>query len=142
MDLVSFDTNFRNVDINIKKYILVVSIFMFILFVLLLFNNSIEDYIIIKSSVNNKKIEFIVDIDNLDIINNKNKIIIEGNTFTYRIDKIDDYIYEDKLYKKITIQVDDIDEKYLINNNIIKMKIVTNKMTIINYLIKSIKGDV
>lgn len=141
MDLVSFNKSFGNVEINIRKYILTVTIFICLLFIIVLFNNKIEDYLIIESKINNKKIEFITDIDHLDKITNNNELIIERKTFTYKIDKIDDYIYEDKLYKKVILVVDNLDENILIDNNVIKIKIIIDKSTVFKYLQKTLKGD-
>ena len=141
MDLVSFNKSFGNVEINIRKYILTVTIFICLLFIIVLFNNKIEDYLIIESKINNKKIEFITDIDHLDKITNNNELIIERKTFTYKIDKIDDYIYEDKLYKKVILVVDNLDENILIDNNIVKIKIIIDKSTVFKYLQKTLKGD-
>lgn len=141
MDLVSFNKSFGNVEINIRKYILTVTIFICLLFIIVLFNNKIEDYLIIESKINNKKIEFITDIDHLDKITNNNELIIERKTFTYKIDKIDDYIYEDKLYKKVILVVDNLDENILIDNNVIKIKIIIDKSTVFKYLQKTLQGD-
>ena len=44
MDLVSFQKNFKNIEIDLKKYIAVVSILIVLLLGILLFNNNIEDY--------------------------------------------------------------------------------------------------
>ena len=85
--------------------------------------------------------EVLTTIDNLNNIMENNKIIIERNTFTYEIEKVEDYLYENTYYKKITINIKDMKEDKLIDNTIIKYKIITNKTTIFEYLIKTLKGD-
>lgn len=139
MDLVNFQRNFRNMDINIVRYIKVVSIFIIGLFVVMIYNKDIEDYYIGISKIINKKIEVIIDIDNSNKIKDNNKIIIEGNTFTYKMDKIEDYLLDNNYYKKITLEINDIDD--IMNNQIVKFQIITNESTIFEYLFKTLKGD-
>lgn len=139
MDLVNFQRNFRNMDINIVRYIKVVSIFIIGLFVVIIYNKDIEDYYIGISKIINKKIEVIIDIDNSNKIKDNNKIIIEGNTFTYKMDKIEDYLLDNNYYKKITLEINDIDD--IMNNQIVKFQIITNESTIFEYLFKTLKGD-
>lgn len=139
MDLVNFQRNFRNMDINIVRYIKVVSIFIIGLFVVMIYNKDIEDYYIGISKIINKKIEVIIDIDNSNKIKDNNKIIIEGNTFTYKMDKIEDYLIDNNYYKKITLEINDIDDN--MNNQIVKFQIITNESTIFEYLFKTLKGD-
>ena len=137
MDLVSFQKNFRNMDVDIRKYIKVVSILLTGLLVLLIFNNKIEDYYFGISKITDKRIEVIIDIDNENKIVKNKEIIIERNTFTYRIEKVEDYLVDNNYYKKITLLINDIK----INNKIVKYQIITNRSTIFEYLIKTIKGD-
>lgn len=137
MDLVSFQKNFRNMDVDIKKYIKVVSILLIGLLVLLIFNNKIEDYYFGISKIIDKKIEVIIDLDNENKIVENNEIIIERNTFTYEIEKVEDYLVENNYYKKITLLINDIED----NNKIVKYQIITNKSTVFEYLLKTIKGD-
>ena len=141
MDLVSFQKSFKNIEIELKKYIAVVSILIGVLLGILLFNNNIEDYYVGISKISKKKMEVLTTIDNLNNIMENNKIIIERNTFTYEIEKVEDYLYENTYYKKITINIKDMKEDKLIDNTIIKYKIITNKTTIFEYLIKTLKGD-
>ncbi|MBR4672754.1 MAG: hypothetical protein IKO78_06135 [Bacilli bacterium] len=141
MDLVSFQKNFKNIEIDLKKYIAVVSILIVLLLGILLFNNNIEDYYVGISKISNKKIEVLTTIDNLKNITENNQIIIERNTFTYEIEKVEDYLYENTYYKKIIINIKDMKENKLIDNTIVKYEIVTNKTTIFEYLIKTLKGD-
>lgn len=139
MDLVSFQKNFNNIEIDLKKYITVVSILIGFLLGVILFNNKIEEYYTGISKLSDKKIEVLINIDDLNKIKENNEIVIERNTFTYEIDKVEDYLYENNYYKKIIIKINDEDK--LIDDEIIKYQIITNKTTIFNYLIKTLKGD-
>ena len=141
MDIKSFQSNFRNKDIKIKPYIIVVSILISIILVIVTFNNRLEDYYINYATVKDKEVKVIVSYQDLENIVNNKKIIIERNIFTYKIKKINDIAYEGDMYKEVVIDINDIDEKFLTDNNVIKIKIITDKTTIINYLFKTMKGE-
>ena len=141
MDLVSFQRDFRNMEVDIFKYIKVVSILILCLLIIIIKNNKIEDYYFGISKVINNKIEVLIDLDRVHKIKENNKIIIERNTFTYEIEKIEDYLIENNYYKKITLLIKDIDKNKIKDNEIIKYQIVTNKETILEYLFRTIKGD-
>lgn len=141
MNIKQFQTNIKNVDICLKPYIFVVSIFICIIISIILFNNRLEDYYVTDALVKDKQIKMVVNIDDLIKITDNKKIIVEGDIFTYKVEKISDLIVENNIYKEIIIHIDNFDDKLLIDNNVIKTKIITKKTTIFNYLLKIIKGE-
>ena len=140
MDLVSFQRDFKNMEVDIFKYIKVVSILFLSLLVIIMHNNNIEDYYFGTSKLVNKRIDVIIDLDRINKIKDNNKIRIERNTFTYEIEKIEDYLIENNYYKKATLLLKDLD-KQIDDNSIIKYQIITNKETILEYLFRTLKGD-
>ena len=138
MDLVSFQRDFRNMEVDIFKYIKVVSILILCLLIIIIKNNKIEDYYFGISKVINNKIEVLIDLDKVNKIKENNKIIIERNTFTYEIEKIDDYLIDNNYYKKVTLLLKDNKIK---ENEIVKYQIIINKETLLEYLFRTIKGD-
>ena len=138
MDLVSFQRDFRNMEVDIFKYIKVVSILILCLLIIIIKNNKIEDYYFGISKVINNKIEVLIDLDRVNKIKENNKIIIERNTFTYEIEKIDDYLIDNSYYKKVTLLLKDNKIK---ENEIVKYQIIINKETLLEYLFRTIKGD-
>ncbi len=140
MDLVSFQRDFKNMEVDIFKYIKVVSILFLSLLVIIMHNNNIEDYYFGTSKIVNKRIEVIIDLDRINKIKDNNKIKIERNTFTYEIEKIEDYLIENNYYKKATLLLKDLD-KQIDDNSIVKYQIITNKETILEYLFRTLKGD-
>ena len=138
MDLVSFQRDFRNMEVDIFKYIKVVSILILCLLIIIIKNNKIEDYYFGISKVINNKIEVLIDLDRVNKIKENNKIIIERNTFTYEIEKIDDYLIDNNYYKKVTLLLKD---NKLKENEIVKYQIIINKETLLEYLFRTIKGD-
>ena len=142
MDLEVFAKSFQNREIDIKPYIIILSIFLSILIVTIIFNNNLNNYYIINGRVVDKQIELIVNNDELNKIVENKKILIERNNhmFTYKVVKINNLNNSNYLLSEIFLE-SELPDEYLINNNIIKLKIVTKKITIFDYLIKSLKGE-
>lgn len=141
MDIESFQKSFKNNEINIKFYLLVVSILFSIILIIIGFNNNIEDYYVTQGIVNKENVKIIVDINNMDKITKNKKLKIGRDIFTYKILKIEDNVYNNNIYKEITINVENLSSNILIDNNVIELKIIINKTSALNYLIKTIKGE-
>jgi hypothetical protein len=140
MDLDSFQRSFKNNEIVLKPYLLVVSILLSIIVIIMFFNNNIEDYYNTRATIKNNELKIIVDINNLSKVTDHNKIKIGKNIFTYNINKIDDYVINDNVYKEVTIHVKKYDNN-LIDNNVVETNIIINNTNIIKYLFKTLKGE-
>ena len=141
MELKTFQKNFKNVDINIMPYILVVSILIGIIFVVIAINNKLEENYTVFANVKDNEVVVIVNADDLEKIVNNNKMEIERNIFTYKIKKINNQFYGNNVYKEVFLDISNLGSHYLIDNNVIKIKIITEKTTILSYLFKTIKGE-
>jgi len=141
MNIEAFQKSFQIREINYKPYLIVVSIFITIILVIVLLNNKLEDYYISKGRVVDNNLSIIVDSENLNNITNNKKIKIERNIFTYKVNKINEVIYQNSLYYEVILELNKIPVDLFINNNIINLKIITNKTTIFDYLIKTAKGE-
>ena len=141
MEIEEFQKSFKFFDVDLKPYITVVSILIGVILIIILLNNSLTDYYSIRTTVKNKRLEIITNTTDIDKITRNEKIMIEKDIFTYKIYAITDLIYNGITYKKIEVQIDEIDKNKLIDNDIIDVKIITNKTTIFKYLIKIMKGE-
>ena len=141
MDLEIFKKNIENREINIRPYMILLSIFIIILLVIILFNNNLKKYYAINGKVVDNKILVLVNNDELKYIVENKELLIERNNhiFTYKIFKINNQNNSNYLYNEVFLETNP--NEYLIENNIIKLKIITDKTTIFDYLIKSLKGE-
>ena len=139
MEIELFQKSFKNQEINIKPYILVVSIFLFIIFIIIGLNNKIEDYYITEGTIKDKEIRLITNVKDLNNIVNNKKVKIEKDIFTYEVKKIEDYIVDNNIYKEVVISIKDYSN--LIDNNVVNLKVIINKTSIISYLIKTLNGE-
>ena len=141
MNIEAFQKSFQIREINYKPYLLVVSIFILILLIIVLLNNKLEDYYISNGKVVDNDLSFIVNSEEVDYITKNKQLKIERNIFTYKVKKINDVMYGNSLYYEVIVELNKIPEDLFINNNIIKVKIIINKTTIFDYLIKTAKGE-
>ena len=141
MKIEDFQESFNNKEINLKPYLIIVSVLLCIILVFMLINNRIKDYYIGTSKVKEEKLVTVVRNEDLDYLVNNNKIIIERNMFTYEIDKINEITYNNSLYNEVIIKVNELDKDLLIDNNVINYKVITDNISIFEYLFKVIKGE-
>ena len=143
MKIESYQNSFKNKEISIFKSTVVITIFIIILGLIIVFNNDFYNYYsgygILEK---NNEISILVDINDLNKITNNNKIIIERTTFSYKVISIDknNIEYGNNILKKIVIEVP-ITKELNIKNNYVKYKIIISKDTILNYVLKTIKGE-
>ena len=142
MQISEYQENFYNKTINLKKIILIISIFIFVILSILVANNSFYDYfngmLIIESD---KKISTLVIINDLEKILNNNKIIINNVNYSYSIEKIDDdnFINGDDVFKKVYLKIND-SEIFNVENIYLNYSIIIKKNTILNIKICDIMG--
>ena len=144
MKIEEFQESFKNKEINTKSYTKVVSILIGIILLIVFLNNSLIDYYKVGITISNKKLEIISGLNDINKITSNNKIMIERNIFTYKIEEISDYINENIFYKLVRINIESDKENainFMIDNNYIEGKIITNRFTIFEYLIKILKGE-
>ena len=136
MDINLFQDLFINKNLSLKRIYLIVSIFIISILMIIIFNNDFYDYYEGTSSLkDNIVIYSVVSIHDLKYINNNKNMMIGGSTFSYKIVKIDDYI---EGYKVVSLKLSDYKG---IDNMFIEYKIVINKDTIFNYMVRSMKGE-
>ena len=141
MELKVFNKYIKNMDISLKPYIAVVSIFICIIILIVFFNNRLEEYYVTDSLVVKNEVKIIVNYNDLEKITNNKKLKIEGDIFTYKVVKINDLVIDNSFYKEVFLLIENINEKLLIDNNVIKLRIITDKTTIISYFWKIVKGE-
>jgi hypothetical protein len=101
----------------------------------------LEDYYISNGKVLNQKVIVVVNSEELKKITDNKKIKIERNIFTYKVEKINEVNNNNFMYYEVTLEFDRIPEHLFIDNNIIELRFIINKMTIFDYLIKTLKGE-
>ena len=136
MDINIFQDLFINKSLSLKKIYIIVSIFIISILMIVIFDNEFYDYYEGSATVKDNTITSVVSIYDLKYINNNKNMIIGGSTFSYKIVKIDDYF---EGYKVVSMKLNDYNE---VDNLFIEYKIIINKDTILDYFIKSLRGNI
>lgn len=90
---------------------------------------------------NTNNLVCLVDIDNLSIVTSNKILKINNKNFAYNVNFIsEDTINNIQMYKQVFLQVE-LEDNQNIKNNIIDIKILSSKMTIFKYILKTIKGE-
>ena len=127
---------FNNIDrkvfnITFKYNVIFLSILLIVIFTLILWK---KDYYIknIINFIDSKSALIIVDKDNFNIVNKSNKLWLNNGEFTYYIDKVDekenDYILNIHFDNEIVVRTP-------------IYKILLKKESLLEYIIRIIKGD-
>ena len=143
MKIKNYQDSFQNRNISIFKSVVVVLFFIFILSLIIVFNNNFYEYYTGYGILESKnEISILVDIKDLNKITSNEKIIIERTTFSYKVLSIDNanIEYGNNIFKKVIISVL-IPNELNIENNYVKYNIITEKDTILNYVLNTIKGE-
>lgn len=123
--------------IRSKKYIIYWTIFLILMFslVLLILFKKYDDEISFVALNENNYIKILIKEE--DIINLPNKIIIDNKKYNYEINKVSEEYYTDNEinYKMLTISSD-----YKTMDKIINIKFVRGETRIFDKIIKIIKG--
>ena len=135
MEISVYEDLFINRRVSTNKIYLVVSIFIIIILSIVIFSNNYYEYFEGYATYKEQKLVSIISVYKIYLIKDHNEILIGGTTFTYKIDKIDDYL---EGYKVVYLDINDYKN---IDNDYVNYKIIIGKDTILNYLIKTIKGE-
>ena len=139
MNIRIFNDLFINKIVNKKSIIIVESIFIITICLIILFFNNFYSYYSNYGEYKDGCIKTIINSKDIDIITSKKEIKINNKIYSYKVDEIkeEDYISGESFFKEVYIKVKDLDK---VNNSYIDYLIIKDKETILNYLIKTLKG--
>jgi len=139
MNIKVFNEIFINKIINKKKIIIVELIFIITICLIIAFFNNYYSYYSNEGEYKEGYIRTVINIKDMDIITTKKEIRINDEIYSYKVNGIseEDYISSGYIYKEVYLEVNDLKR---VNNDYIKYKIIKDKETILNYLLKSLKG--
>ena len=94
----------------------------------------------IKGMVKNKNIIFVLEESNMQKLYN-NKVMIDKKMYSVDIISIDEPVYDNNmnLYYSVNTRIK-LDNKYLVDNNVVDLHIYLGKTTLAKEIFRSIKG--
>jgi len=118
-------------------------IFTFIIISFLIINRyfSINNYYRIQGVIENKNINLYLNINDLKKISKLDTLYINNQKYNYKIKTIsENIIVGNSFYKEIKLNIN-LDDLYLIDNNIVDIQFIVSKMTIFEYIVNLVKGE-
>lgn len=115
----------------------------FITIFILIINHyfKIIDYYQIKGIVKDNSINILVPIDRVNSIVDNDFVYVNSKRYTYKVKEISNIINENNnFYQNIILDINLIDKNF-IENNIMEVKFIINKETILKYIYNLIKGE-
>ena len=115
----------------------------FITIFILIINHyfKIIDYYQIKGIVKDNSINILVPIDRVNSIVDNDFVYVNSKRYTYRVKEISNIINDNNnFYQNIILDINLIDKNF-IENNIMEVKFIINKETILKYIYNLIKGE-
>ena len=115
--------------------------FIIIMFIIINSCVTIKNYYHTEGVINNKSLNLYITQDDLNKIIHLDKLYINNLEYRYKIIEMDNAVFvNDAYYKKIKLNVD-IEDKLLINNNVIDIHFIISEMTILEYIVNLVKGE-
>ncbi len=143
MDIKSFNKSILNITLPVKWYIFLVSIFIVLILLVIIFNKNFYDYYegyakVVKNN-DDTNLKLSIPYTDLEKISKNKYIKINDEISAYKIINIDeeDYVSKDSFYKVVNISLDSCD---LLNDLYVNYKIIMGKETLLNYFLKTLKG--
>lgn len=130
--------NNKNPIIKVRFVIIILII---LLFMFIYFNNSYYyKYYANEGIVTSEDtLKIYVKKDDLNKVIDNKKMKIENKTFAYKIDSISEPLFNEVLYYEVILLIN-LDSRINNVNNIVKLKILYKKQTILRYIIYKIGG--
>ena len=137
IDINDYKVLFQQKDKKLTKIWLVV--LLIIVIGIFLINNRFKYYEFYSNigEYQNNYLNLYILTDDLEKITKKQKINIEGKTFAYKIEEISqENIYlNNNYYKQVRLSIEKIN---LIENQIIDIQIITNELSLLEYIFKTV----
>ena len=116
----------------------------FIIISLVIINQTvtIKNYYSKEALIKDKSVSIYVLLKDLDKVVDNNYLCVKNKKYSYKIKEIGNEIITDNtsFYKEVILSVN-IDNRVLIDNNIIEVGFIVKEMTIFEYIIDLIKGE-
>ena len=116
----------------------------FIIISLVIINQTvtIKNYYSKEALIKDKNVSIYVLLKDLDKVVDNNYLYVKNKKYSYKIKEIGNEIITDNtsFYKEVILSVN-IDNRVLIDNNIIEVGFIVKEMTIFEYIIDLIKGE-
>ena len=131
--------------LNKRRYakiynISVILIVIFLISIIVIFTIKYQSYYITMGTMIDNKLELLVNIRDINLINENNTLVIDNVKYNYKINRIDNKLYCDDAFNNYKNIYLDVTRLTNIDNFVYEIKIPKENKTLYKYIIDYIKG--
>lgn len=120
----------------------VIFIVIFFVSIIVIFTIKYQSYYITMGTMIDNKLELLVNIRDINLINENNTLVIDNVKYNYKINRIDNKLYHDDAFNNYKNIYLDVTRLTNIDNFVYEIKIPEENKTLYKYIIDYIKGGI
>ena len=118
----------------------VILIIIFLISIIVIFTIKYQSYYITMGTMIDNKLELLVNIQDINLINDNNTLVIDNVKYNYKIYRIDNKLYRDDAFNNYKNIYLDVTKLTNIDNFVYEIKIPKENKTLYKYIIDYING--
>ena len=137
MDIIRYNDLYKD-RMNIFNSYLLFTIFVVLLSLFVSMNITYKKYFLAKAVVNNNEyLKCLVEENSLSLLNKNSTLIIDEVEYQYSISSVEPIVNENNLIYQVELKVN-LDSKISKENNVLNLKILVEKQSVLKYVIRKV----
>ena len=137
MDIIRYNDLYKD-RMNIFNSYLLFTIFVVLLSLFVSMNIIYKKYFLAKAVVdNNEYLKCLVEENSLSLLNKNSTLIIDEVEYQYSISSVEPIVNENNLIYQVELKVN-LDSKISKENNVLNLKILVEKQSVLKYVIRKV----
>ncbi len=137
MDIIRYNDLYKD-RMNIFNSYLLFTIFVVLLSLFASMNITYKKYFLAKAVVNNNGyLKCLVEENSLSLLNKNSTLIIDEVEYQYSISSVEPIVNENNLIYQVELKVN-LDSKISKENNVLNLKILVEKQSVLKYVIRKV----
>lgn len=137
MDIIRYNDLYKD-RMNIFNSYLLFTIFVVLLSLFVSMNITYKKYYLAKAAVdNNEYLKCLIEENSLSLLNKNSTLIIDEVEYQYSISSVEPIVNENNLIYQVELKVN-LDSKISKENNVLNLKILVEKQSVLKYVIRKV----
>lgn len=137
MDIIRYNDLYKD-RMNIFNSYLLFTIFVVLLSLFVSMNITYKKYYLAKAVVdNNEYLKCLIEENSLSLLNKNSTLIIDEVEYQYSISSVEPIVNENNLIYQVELKVN-LDSKISKENNVLNLKILVEKQSVLKYVIRKV----
>lgn len=137
MDIIRYNDLYKD-RMSIFNSYLLFTVFVVLLSLFVSMNITYKKYYLAKAVVdNNEYLKCLIEENSLSLLNKNSTLIIDGVEYQYSILSVEPIVNENNLIYQVELKVN-LDSKISKENNVLNLKILVEKQSVLKYVIRKV----